>query len=44
MTRFEEISKKKECLLVSLATFGAKGFYEKLGYSSKAGYYKKYLE
>ena len=43
MLRFEEIAKKRRCILVSLATFGAKAFYEKLGYSSKAGYFKKYL-
>jgi len=43
MAKFEQIAKRHECILVSLATFGAKGFYEKLGYGSKAAYYKKYL-
>ena len=43
MAHFEEAAKKKGCLLVSLATYGAKGFYETLGYTSKAGYFKKYL-
>jgi ribosomal protein S18 acetylase RimI-like enzyme len=43
MTHFEQASKKNDCVIVSLATFGAKEFYEKLGYQSKAGYFKKYL-
>ncbi|MDQ6479344.1 GNAT family N-acetyltransferase [Dyadobacter sp. LHD-138] len=43
MTCFEDISKENGCVLVSLATFGAKGFYETLGYESKAGYFKKWL-
>jgi ribosomal protein S18 acetylase RimI-like enzyme len=43
MNELEIISKNKNCILISLATAGAKGFYEKIGYSSKAGYYKKYL-
>jgi ribosomal protein S18 acetylase RimI-like enzyme len=43
MTRFEEVSREKGCGIVSLATYGAKTFYEALGYNSKAGYYKKYL-
>jgi ribosomal protein S18 acetylase RimI-like enzyme len=43
MTQFEEVSKEKGCVIVSLATYGAKNFYEALGYNSKAGYYKKYL-
>lgn len=43
MTRFEEVSREKGCVIVSLATYGAKNFYEALGYNSKAGYYKKYL-
>jgi ribosomal protein S18 acetylase RimI-like enzyme len=43
MDRFEQVSLEKGCRLVSLATFGAKGFYEKLGYETKAGYFKKYL-
>lgn len=43
MSEFELICKNKNCILISLATAGAKGFYEKIGYSTKAGYYKKYL-
>lgn len=43
MDRFEQVSLEKGCRLVSLATFDAKGFYEKLGYETKAGYFKKYL-
>lgn len=44
MKHFEQVSVEKDCRIVSLATFGAKAFYEKLGYSSKAGYFKKYLQ
>lgn len=43
MNELEIISKNRNCILISLATAGAKGFYEKIGYSSKAGYFKKYL-
>lgn len=43
MDRFEQVSQEKNCRIVSLATFGAKGFYEKLGYETNAGYFKKYL-
>ncbi len=43
MREFEKKSKLNKCVLVSLATAGAKGFYEKLGYVSEALYYKKYL-
>lgn len=43
MNELEVICKNKNCILISLATAGAKEFYEKLGYSNKAGYYKKYL-
>lgn len=43
MAKFEQIAEQHECILISLATSGAKGFYEKLGYISKAAYYKKYL-
>lgn len=43
MARFEKQAKEHNCVLVSLATTGAKGFYEHIGYVSKAGYYKKYL-
>lgn len=43
MSQFEEVSKDRGCVIVSLATYRAKNFYEALGYNSKAGYYKKYL-
>jgi ribosomal protein S18 acetylase RimI-like enzyme len=43
MTAFEKISKEKGCVIVSLATYGAKSFYEAHGYKSNAGYFKKYL-
>ncbi|WP_254562824.1 GNAT family N-acetyltransferase [Dyadobacter diqingensis] len=43
MTVFEKTSKEKGCVIVSLATYGAKSFYEALGYKSNAGYFKKYL-
>lgn len=43
MQRFEQVSVEKDCRIVALATFGARGFYEALGYRSKAGYFKKYL-
>ncbi len=44
MDAFEQWAKERESVLVSLATRGAAAFYEHRGYSSKAGYYKKYLE
>jgi GNAT superfamily N-acetyltransferase len=40
---FEHWAQQQNCVLVSLATAGARGFYERLGYTSKAGYYKKYM-
>lgn len=43
MAELEKIARNKKCILISLATAGARGFYEKLGYTSKAGYFKKYL-
>jgi ribosomal protein S18 acetylase RimI-like enzyme len=43
MEEFEAIAKTNKSVLISLATSGAKGFYEKLDYSSTSGYYKKYL-
>ena len=43
MEEFEAIAKINKSVLISLATSGAKGFYEKLDYSTKSGYYKKYL-
>ncbi|MCF0075651.1 GNAT family N-acetyltransferase [Dyadobacter sp. CY261] len=44
MDRFEQVSLEKGNRPISLARFGTKGFYEKLGYTTKAGYFKKYLE
>jgi GNAT superfamily N-acetyltransferase len=43
MENFEEWAVQRDCKLVGLATAGASAFYERLGYASKAGYYKKYL-
>ncbi len=43
MGAFELWAIQHGCILVSLATAGAKEFYESLGYASKASYYKKYL-
>jgi GNAT superfamily N-acetyltransferase len=43
MEAFEAWAEENSCKLVSLATAGASGFYERLGYGTKAGYYKKYL-
>lgn len=43
MTCFEDVARENDCLIVSLATHGARKFYETLGYHSRAGYYKKYL-
>lgn len=40
---FEDWAESAGCALVGLATGGARGFYEGLGYQSKAGYYKKAL-
>jgi GNAT superfamily N-acetyltransferase len=43
MNGFEQWAGKHECVLVGLATGSAAAFYERLGYISKAGYFKKYL-
>jgi GNAT superfamily N-acetyltransferase len=43
MAAFEAWALDRHCTLVALATAGARPFYERLGYASKAGYYKKYL-
>ncbi|MDO8631754.1 MAG: GNAT family N-acetyltransferase [Phycisphaerales bacterium] len=43
MDAFEQWAKDRHSVLVSLATRGAAAFYEHRGYTSKAGYYKKYL-
>jgi GNAT superfamily N-acetyltransferase len=42
-SEFESWAVQRSCKLVSLATAGAGAFYERMGYASKAGYYKKYL-
>lgn len=44
MAAFEEWARNHHCKLVALATGGARGFYERLGYSTRAGYYKKPLK
>lgn len=44
MAAFEAWALQGGCKLVSLATAGAGDFYGRLGYATKAGYYKKYLE
>jgi GNAT superfamily N-acetyltransferase len=43
MQAFELWAVQNRCILVALATAGAKGFYESLGYATKASYFKKYL-
>jgi GNAT superfamily N-acetyltransferase len=43
MDAFEQWAKDGQSVLVSLATRGAAAFYEHRGYTSKAGYYKKYF-
>jgi GNAT superfamily N-acetyltransferase len=43
MDAFERWAQDRHCVLVSLATRGAAAFYEHLGYTSNAGYYKKYF-
>ena len=43
MAGFEAWATGQGCVLVALATAGAASFYERLGYSSKARYFKKYL-
>lgn len=43
MSAFEDWAVRQDCVLVSLATAGSRDFYEPLGYTSKAGYYKKYF-
>lgn len=43
MAAFESWATNSGCRLVSLATAGAADFYLVLGYSTKAGYFKKYL-
>jgi hypothetical protein len=43
MNFLEEWANDRMSVLVSLATRGAAAFYEHRGYTSKAGYYKKYF-
>jgi GNAT superfamily N-acetyltransferase len=43
MAAFEEWASNRNCKFAVLATGGARGFYEGLGYSTRAGYYKKPL-
>jgi len=43
MDAFEQWAKDRQSVLVSLATRGAAAFYEHRGYTSRAGYYKKYF-
>jgi len=43
MAELERIAKQRNCSAVGLATGGAKLFYERIGYQSRAGYYKKRL-
>lgn len=44
MNALEVWAVQRDCKLVSLATAGARAFYERLGYATKASYYKKYLD
>jgi GNAT superfamily N-acetyltransferase len=43
MEAFERWAAANGCVLVGLATGGAAAFYERLGYASRAAYFKKYL-
>ena len=43
LAAFETWALAEGCVLVGLATGGAREFYEKLGYETRAGYYKKNL-
>jgi len=43
MAALETRASADGCSLVALATAGAGPFYAKIGYESKAGYFKKYL-
>ena len=44
MTAFEAWANLQRCRSVALATRGAATFYEHLGYTTTAGYFKKYLD
>jgi GNAT superfamily N-acetyltransferase len=43
MEAFEAWAVSRACTQVSLATRNAAPFYERLGYATNAGYFKKYL-
>jgi GNAT superfamily N-acetyltransferase len=43
MQEFELWAASHDAVLVALATHGAVKFYERLGYTSKAGYFKKHI-
>jgi GNAT superfamily N-acetyltransferase len=43
MDAFEQWAHDRKSVLVSLATRGAAAFYEHRGYTTKAGYFKKYF-
>ena len=43
MDAFELWAQARRCVMVSLATRSAAAFYEHRGYSSQAGYYKRYF-
>jgi GNAT superfamily N-acetyltransferase len=43
VSAFESWAAESGCKLVALATAGASDFYLRLGYSTKASYFKKYL-
>ena len=44
MNAFEAWAARQQCTHVALATRSAGPFYERLGYASRAEYFKKYLE
>jgi GNAT superfamily N-acetyltransferase len=44
MNAFEAWAARQQCTQVALATRSAGPFYERLGYASRAEYFKKYLE
>lgn len=44
MAAFEAWASRRHCRSVALATHGAAQFYERLGYATAAGYFKRYLD
>jgi hypothetical protein len=44
MVAFEAWAARQRCRSVALATRGAAEFYERQGYTTTAGYFKKYLD